>query len=166
MKLHFLLAAGLMAGIAARGADLRIGIVGCDTSHVKAFTETINNPGASDHVPGGKVVAAFKGGSPDIPQSASRVEEFAALLRTNYGVIFYATIDQLCSNVDAVLLESVDGRVHLEQVKPILKARKPVFIDKPMAASLADAREIFRLAKEAHVPLWSASRSSSTPQSP
>jgi hypothetical protein len=59
--------------------------------------------------------------------------------------------------VDAVLLESVDGRVHLEQVKPVLAARKPVFIDKPLAATLEDAREIARLAKEAGVPWFSSS---------
>ena len=38
-----------------------------------------------------------------------------------------------------VLLESVDGRPHLEQVRPVFAAGKPVFIDKPLAGSLADA---------------------------
>jgi hypothetical protein len=59
--------------------------------------------------------------------------------------------------VDAVLLESLDGRPHLEQVKPLLAARKPVFIDKPMAGSLRDVIEIFELAKKARVPVFSAS---------
>lgn len=139
------------------GADLRIGIIGCDTSHVPAFTETLNNPNAKDHVPGGKVVAAFKGGSPDLPESANRVDNYANTLKEKYGVHFYDTVEELCQNVDAVLLESVDGRPHLEQVKPVLKARKPVFIDKPMAGSLKDVVEIFRLAKEANVPIFSSS---------
>jgi hypothetical protein len=138
-------------------ADLRIGIIGCDTSHVPAFTENLNNPAAKDHVSGGKVVAAFKGGSPDIPESANRVENYAKTLKEKYGVRFYDTIEELCQNVDAVLLESVDGRPHLEQVKPVLKAGKPVFIDKPMAGSLVDVIEIFRLAKEAKVPIFSSS---------
>lgn len=138
-------------------ADIRIGIIGCDTSHVPAFTENLNNPDAKDHVSGGKVVAAFKGGSPDIPESANRVENYAKTLKEKYGVQFYDTIEELCKNVDAVLLESVDGRPHLEQVKPVLKAGKPVFIDKPMAGSLADVIEIFRLAKEAKVPVFSSS---------
>jgi hypothetical protein len=59
--------------------------------------------------------------------------------------------------VDAVLLESLDGRPKLEQVKPVLKARKPVFLDKPMAGSLRDVLEIFRLAKRAKVPVFSSS---------
>src|ERR1051326_6879066 len=137
--------------------DLRIGIIGCDTSHVPAFTENLNNPSAKDHILGGKVVAAFKGGSADIPESANRVENYAKTLKEKYGVRFYDSIEELCQNVDAVLVESVDGRPHLEQIKPVIKAGKPVFIDKPMAGSLKDVVEIFRLAKEAKVPVFSSS---------
>lgn len=70
---------------------------------------------------------------------------------------FYDSIEEMCRHVDAVLLESVDGRPHLEQVKPVIAARKPVFIDKPMAGSLQDVLEIFRLAKAAKVPVFSSS---------
>ena len=157
MNFRILLAAGLVWGAAARGADLRIGIIGCDTSHVVAFTETLNNPEAKGHVPGGKVVAAYKGGSPDIPSSIDRIEGYSKTLREKYGVKFYDRIEEMCPDVDVVLLESVDGRPHLEQARPVLQARKPVFIDKPMAASLQDVIEIFRLAKEAKVPVFSSS---------
>lgn len=136
---------------------MRIGIIGCDTSHAVAFAEVLNNPDAKSHVPGGKVVAAYKGGSPDIPQSISRVEEYATTLHDKYGVEICPTIEDLCQKVDVVLLESVDGRRHLEQVKPVLAAHKPVFVDKPIAASLRDTVEIFHLAKKAHVPLFSSS---------
>jgi len=146
-------------GVAAAGlaADLRIGIIGCDTSHATAFAEAINDPNAKGHVPGGKVVACFKGGSADIKQSASRVDEYAKTLVEKYNVKLYDSIDDLCENVDAVLLESVDGRPHLDQARPVIKARKPLFVDKPMAASLHDVVEIFRLAKEAKVPIFSSS---------
>ncbi len=157
MKIRLLVAAGCLCGLAAMGEDLRLGIVGCDTSHVTAFTEILNNPDAAGHVPGGKVVAAYKGGSPDIPSSISHVENYSKTLRDKYGVKIYDSIEELCQNVDAVFLESVDGRPHLAQVKPVLKARKPVYIDKPMAASLQDVREIFRLAREAKIPLFSSS---------
>ena len=147
----------LLTSLAALGADLRIGIIGCDTSHVIAFTEVLNNPQAKGHVPGGQVVAAFRGGSLDIPDSANRLEEYSTKLKQQYGVKFYDSIGEMCENVDAVLLESVDGRPHLEQVKHVLKARKPVYLDKPMAGSLRDVIEIFELAKKAKVPLFSAS---------
>ena len=157
--MRFLLScvAGLAGGGAVLGAELRIGIIGCDTSHVIAFTEILNNPAAKGHVAGGKVVAAYKGGSPDIPSSFGHIEGYSKTLREKYGVKIYESIEELCANVEVVLLESVDGRPHLEQVKPVLKARRPVYIDKPMAASLRDAQEIFRLAKEAKVPLFSSS---------
>src|SRR5437667_6070204 len=88
---HALGVAGLFlalfpVGFSACGADLRIGIIGCDTSHVVEFTEVLNNPKAKGHVPGGKVVAAFKGGSQDINSSASRVEGYTQKLQEKYGV--------------------------------------------------------------------------------
>jgi hypothetical protein len=153
----FILISTLLFTATTFGADLRIGIIGCDTSHVIAFTETLNNSQAKQHVPGGKVVAAYRGGSPDLPDSVRHLDEYSATLQDKYGVKFYDTIEELCRNVDAVLLESIDGRPHLEQVKPVIAAGKPVFVDKPMAGSLHDVLEIFRLAKAAKVPLFSAS---------
>jgi len=157
MKIRLIVATALACGWAALGADLRIGIIGCDTSHVVAFTETLNDPQAKGHIPGGKIVAAYKGGSADIPSSFRHIEGYSKTLREKYGVKFYDRIEEMCKDVDAVMLESVDGRPHLAQVKPVLQAHKPVFIDKPMAASLADVLEIFRLAKEAKVPVFSSS---------
>src|SRR5579872_2415681 len=157
MKERPLLFSVLLLASLASAAELRIGIIGCDTSHVPAFTETLNNPEAPGHVAGGRVVAAFKGGSPDIQSSWSRVDQFAKTLQDKYHVVFYPTIEELCGHIDAVLLESVDGRPHLEQAGPVLKAHKPLFIDKPMAGSLRDAVEIFKLAKEQGTPVFSSS---------
>ncbi len=137
--------------------ELKLGIVGTDTSHVIAFTKMLNDPASPDYLPGARVVAAYKGGSKDLPESASRVEGYATELRTKWGVQFYSDIATLAKRVDAVMLTSLDGRVHLEQAKAIIAAKKPLFIDKPLAATLADAREIARLAKEAGVPWFSAS---------
>lgn len=149
------LACSFGAGLEA--AELRIGIIGLDTSHVVAFTKSLNDASSPDHVPGGRVVAAFKGGSPDVPASATRVDKFTAELESTYGVRIVATIAELCDLVDAVLLESVDGRVHLEQAREVLRRRKPLFIDKPMAASFADAKAIARLAEESGTPWFSSS---------
>ena len=134
-------------------SDLRAGIIGTDTSHVPAFTRAFR-----DHPEWRiKVVAAYKGGSPDFPVSANRVEGFAKTIHAEYGVELVDSIEALLSKVDVVLLESVDGRPHLAQVTPVLKARKPVFVDKPLAASLEDARRIAALAKETGTPLFSSS---------
>lgn len=132
----------------------RIGIIGMDTSHVPAFTSLINDPAKNT---GFKVVAGFPGGSPDIKSSAGRVEGYTKELREKFGVEIVGSIEELVQKVDGILLESVDGRPHLAQVRPVIAARKPVFIDKPVAGNLPDAIEIFRLAKEANVPCWSSS---------
>jgi predicted dehydrogenase len=141
---------------------LRAGMIGTDTSHAPAFAKILRAH------PEWKItlVAAFKGGSPDLPTSADRVEGFAKTLREDLGVEIVDSIDALLAKVDVVLLTSVDGRTHLEQVTPVLKARKPVFIDKPLAASLADARRIVQLSTETGTPLFSASSSRFHPDIP
>ncbi|MCX6595280.1 MAG: Gfo/Idh/MocA family oxidoreductase [Acidobacteria bacterium] len=143
--------------MAAMAADLRLGIVGTDTSHVIAFTKILNDPSNPEHIPGAKVVALYKGGSPDIESSASRVEGYAKELAEKWHVEVLPEISAMCGKVDAVFLESVDGRKHLPQFRELVKCGKPVFIDKPLASTLADAREIDRLAKQAKVPPTSPS---------
>jgi predicted dehydrogenase len=147
-----------LVGVAAHAegekAVFRVGLIGLDTSHVVAFTQQLNNP-ANDY--GCKVVAGYPGGSPDIKDSAGRIEGFTNQLRDKFGVEIVDNIETLCQKVDGVLLESVDGRPHLAQARPVIAAKKLVFIDKPVAGSLADALEIFRLAREANVPCWSSS---------
>ena len=133
--------------------DLRAGIIGTDTSHVPAFTALFHSKPEWRI----KVVAAFKGGSPDLPTSADRLEGFAKTIREKHGVEIVGSIEELLTKVDVVLLESVDGRPHLAQATPVMKAGKPLFIDKPLAASLDDARAIARLSKETGTPFFSCS---------
>ncbi|MEJ7617288.1 MAG: Gfo/Idh/MocA family oxidoreductase [Pyrinomonadaceae bacterium] len=120
-------------------SPLKLGIIGLDTSHVIQFTQLLNDPKNPEHVPGARVIVAFKGGSPDIESSASRVDKFTAELRDRWGVELVNSIEELCQRADAVVLASVDGRAHLAQVRPVFAARKRVFIDKPLAGSLHDA---------------------------
>ncbi|MBT6399857.1 MAG: gfo/Idh/MocA family oxidoreductase, partial [Verrucomicrobia bacterium] len=115
---------------------IRIGLIGLDTSHVTAFTKIINDVTAKDHIKGAKVVAAFKGGSPDIKSSISRVDGYTKTLEQKFGVEICQTIEELCGKVDAVMIESVDGRPHLAQARPVIAAGLPLFLDKPVAGSL------------------------------
>jgi predicted dehydrogenase len=145
------------AGSEADGKTLRAGIIGLDTSHVGAFTGALNATPPKPGMEGVRVVAAFPGGSPDIPSSRDRVEGYTKELKEKHGVEIVGSIEELLSKVDVVLLESVDGRPHLEQIRPVLKAKKPVFIDKPVAGTLADALAIFELAKQTGTPCFSSS---------
>jgi predicted dehydrogenase len=136
---------------------IRIGLLGLDTSHTVAFTQLLNDPSRPDHVPGARVVAAFKGGSPDIEASATRIEKFTAELRDTWKIELVDSIDELVRRVDAVMLTSVDGRIHLAQARAVLAAKKPLFVDKPFAASVKDAVELARLAREHNTPIFSSS---------
>ncbi len=133
---------------------IRLGMIGLDTSHVIAFTQYLNDPKSKT---GCRVVAGFPGGSPDFKASASRVEGYTQQLRDKHGLEIVDSIEELCRKVDGVLLESVDGRPHLEQARIVIAAGKPLWVDKPVADDLADVVELFRLAKEHNVPCWSSS---------
>jgi predicted dehydrogenase len=152
--LSVLFCLGVTTVVDAAEPTFRLGMIGLDTSHVIAFTKMINDP-QKDY--GCKVVVGYPGGSPDIEASAGRVERYTNQLRDEFGLEIVDSIEELCRKVDGVLLESVDGRPHLEQVRPVIAAGKPVFVDKPMAGNLADVLEIFRLAKANNVPCWSSS---------
>jgi hypothetical protein len=141
----------------APAADLRIGIIGTDTSHVTAFTRLLNDPAAPGHVEGARVVAAYKGGSPDLEESRTRIDRFTKELQEKWQVKMVDHIEDLVQQVDGILLTSVDGRVHLAQARVAIAAHKPLFIDKPLASTLEDAREIARLATEAGVSWFSSS---------
>jgi hypothetical protein len=135
---------------------IRVGIIGLDTSHAPAFTKILNDPNAPDDVAGCPVVAAYPHGSADIKSSVERIPMLTKEVESQ-GVEIVDSIGTLLQKVDAVLLETNDGRPHLEQARQVLKAGKPLFIDKPMAASLKDVILIFNEAKQAGVPVWSSS---------
>jgi Oxidoreductase family, NAD-binding Rossmann fold/TAT (twin-arginine translocation) pathway signal sequence len=134
----------------------RIGIIGLDTSHSVAFTKTFNDENAGPEYGGYKVVAAYPKGSNDIESSVTRIPGYIEEVK-KYGVTIVDSIKDLLREVDVVLLETNDGRLHLEQAIPVFKAGKTVFIDKPIAAFLPDVLSIFNAAKKYNVPVFSAS---------
>jgi hypothetical protein len=142
----------------ARGAapsSIRAGMIGLDTSHVPAFAKLFNTAEPTDDLAGIEIVVGYPGGT-DIPASRDRVQRFTEEIRV-MGIEIVDSIPKLLEKVDVVLIESVDGRIHLQEAIPVIKARKPVFIDKPIAGSLAEAIAIFDLAKKHDVPCFSSS---------
>lgn len=137
--------------------SLKVGIIGLDTSHAIAFTKLLNNPDETYHVPGGKVVVAFPGGSPDFELSISRVEGFTKEISNNYNVKIVDSIEQVAYECDAILLESADGAVHYEQLRKIIAHKKPVFIDKPFSLSSNVANDMIQLAADYQTPIMSTS---------
>ena len=137
-------------------AGKRVGIIGLDTSHAVAFTKTLNASDAAAVYGGYKVVAAYPKGSNDIVSSVERIPGYIEEVK-KMGVEIVSSIADLLKKVDVVLLETNDGRLHLEQALQVFKAGKPMFIDKPIAASLADASAIFAASKQYKIPVFSSS---------
>ena len=129
--------------IGQNAQPIRVGIIGLDTSHSIAFTKLLNAD--SDQKQKFRVVCAYPHGSPDIQSSTSRIPKYTKQIQS-LGVKIVDSIDALIAEVDAVLLETNDGRIHLKQAIPVLKAGKPVFVDKPAAASLTDVIAIYEAA--------------------
>ena len=134
----------------------RIGIIGLDTSHSVEYTRVLNAADASSEFGGYRVVAAYPKGSLDIESAVKRIPAYIEEVKKS-GVEIVDSIPALLKEVDVILLETNDGRRHLEQALPVLKAGKTLFIDKPVTASLADAIAIFEAAKHYKVPVFSSS---------
>ena len=137
--------------------DLRVGLLGLDMSHAVEFTRRLNDPSHAEYVRGAKVVCGWPGGSNDFELSWSRVEKFTAEVRDRHGVAILDSPEAVAEQVDLILITAADGRVHRELFERVLKFRRPMFIEKPMAMSSGDAREMFRLAAEANVVAMSCS---------
>ncbi len=138
---------------------LKLGLIGLDTSHVIIFSDTFNNAQAKQPLPGARIVAAWPGGSPDLASSISRVPGYTAELRDKFGVQILDSIEAVVAASDAILLTSLDGRVHREQFARIAAVAqgRPVWVDKPFAVTSADARAIFATAQQHQVRLFSSS---------
>ena len=142
---------------------LRAGIIGLDTSHAIAFTKALNAENPEPRYAGVRVTVAYPQGSRDIESSTSRVPKYTEQVKA-LGVEIVDSIDALLKKCDVVLLESNDGRVHLEQAIPVFKSGKRVFIDKPVAGSLAQCIAIYDAAAKYKVPMFSSSSLRYTPK--
>ena len=156
ISLVLTLQAGSLMAAQVSVEELRVGMIGLDTSHCIAFTEILNDPKPQPDVAHCRVVAAYPKGSPDIESSVRRIPRYTAQIR-KMGVEIVDSIDELLSKVDVVLLETNDGRPHRQQALAAIKAGKTLFIDKPIAGSLADAVVILEAAERYGVPVFASS---------
>lgn len=135
---------------------IKIGVIGLDTSHSPAFTKLFNAENPKPELAGFRVVAAYPYGSKDIENSYSRIPEYTKEVK-ELGVEITGSIEDLLEKVDVVLLETNDGKPRLEQAMKVIRAKKPFFIDKPVAASFKHIQKIYQEADKNEVPIFSAS---------
>lgn len=137
-------------------AQVKIGIIGLDTSHATAFTKLLNEEDRKAEYNDFKIVAAYPYGSKTIKSSYDRIPGYIEEVE-KYGVEIVNSIAELLNKADCVMLETNDGNLHLEQAKEVFKAGKIVFIDKPIGANLAQAIAIFELSNKYDVPIFTSS---------
>jgi len=142
---------------ALNAAPLKVGVIGLDNYQAVAFTSLFRAAKPGEPLAGFEVVAAFPGGSPDIPESVKALPRWTASFAT-MGIPRVNSIAEVVERADVVILMSLDGRVHLKQATPVIKAGKPLYIGRPMAASLLDVLKLFELAKAHEAPLFSCSQ--------
>ncbi|MBL7769646.1 MAG: Gfo/Idh/MocA family oxidoreductase [Flavipsychrobacter sp.] len=134
----------------------RIGIIGLDTSHSTEFVNALNGLYPSTNLEGYRVVAAYPFGSKEIKSSADRIPLYTDYVR-RFDVEIVDSIQALLERVDVVMLETNDGRPHLEQALQVMKAGKRLFIDKPVASSLEEVVAVYDTARTFKVPVFSSS---------
>ena len=136
--------------------DIKVGVIGLSV-HSAAYTEIINSGASSPDFSGCRVVAIFHPkGNPDVEFTEKQLQSFTETIK-GQGVEFVGSIKELLKKVDAVMLLTNDGRPHLKEIIPVLKAGKPVYVDKPLAASLLDVLAIFKVSNKYKVPIFSCS---------
>jgi len=146
---------GSVAAAAEGPAPIKVGIIGLD-AHGVPWTKIINGPNPAAPISDMRVVAAYPAFSPDIPFSNDNIQKNIETVR-GLGVEITGTIEELVAKVDAVIVASIDGRPHPQQCKPVFGTGKPLYVDKPVAASLAEVVALFREAERTGTPCFSNS---------
>lgn len=135
---------------------IRIGIIGLSV-HTEAFSEMLNAEVVDADISGFRVVAIFHPkGNPDVEFKAEMLADWAAKAKAR-NIELVDTVEKMLAISDVVMLETNDGRPHMEQLLPVFKAGKPVFIDKPIGANLKQVIEILNAAKKYNIPIFSSS---------
>jgi hypothetical protein len=137
--------------------ELKIGLVGLDSSHCVEYATLLHQADHAHHVAGARFVAAYPGGSPDWEPQRLRVDGFTRRMETEFKVPICDSIEAVVSQSDAIMILSVDGRVHLEQFEAVAGAGKPVYIDKPLTIDVAEAQQLKAIAERTNTRVFSSS---------
>ena len=136
--------------------DLKLAIVGLDTSHAEKFPEQLQSPEipAEQRIPGMRAVSCLKFMTPFTTEEV--LAERTAKLES-WGVRVTENFDEAVSDCDAILLEINDPAYHVEYFERAAKLGKPIFLDKPMADTFENGKKIVSIAEADSVSFFTAS---------
>ena len=135
---------------------IKVAIIGLDTSHSVEMPRLMQAPDLlpESGVPGMRAVACLRFETPF--QKKDGLDKRQKQLES-WGVKVTESFDEAIADCDAIMLEINDGSYHLEYFRKVAALGKPVFLDKPLAGSIEDGREIMRLARQHGTRVWSGS---------
>ncbi len=135
---------------------IRVGIIGLDTSHSIELVRRMQAPDCpeAERVPGYRAVTCLRFETPF--QNQAGLDQRQRQLEA-WGVSVTTSFEAAAAGCDAYLLTINDGSFHLDYFRKVAALGKPVFVDKPFATTLEDARDIIRLARKHHTRACSGS---------
>ena len=126
----------------------RVGIIGSENSHAKAFTDIFNASGKYDDI---QVVAIY-----------GEEEEASQKISETYNVPIMKP-EEMLGKVDAIMVTSRNGKFHPIYARPFIEQGLPAFLDKPIANDSAEAEAIIALAREKGAPVMGGSSTKAVP---
>ncbi|MFM7539083.1 MAG: Gfo/Idh/MocA family protein [Planctomycetota bacterium] len=138
---------------------VRVGVLGIDNYQSVAYTQLFNDPRQNKgELSGLKVTVAYPGeASADIQESVDNLPKWKEQIQ-KFGVRIVASVGEMLKESDVVMIMSLDGRKHRKEAEAVLRAGKPLFIGRPLAADWQDAMAILKMAEETKTPCWSSSQ--------
>ena len=135
---------------------LRVGIIGLDTSHSIEFTRRMQAPDCpqDQRVEGMQAVTCLRFETPF--QDQQGLDERQAQLEA-WGVSVIEDFDEAVSGCDALLMEINDPQYHLDYLARVACLGKPLFLDKPLADTMANGLQVCAIAAENSLRFFSAS---------
>ncbi len=143
--------------------DLRVALIGLDTSHTIEFARRMQSPdvAADQKVEGIKAVACLRFSTPF--QNEAGLDQRQAQLEA-WGIKVTTDFDEAVADCDALMLEINDAAYHLEYFTRCADLGKPMFLDKPLADNIEHGRAIYELIRKKNLKVFSASSLRFVPQ--
>ena len=124
----------------------KVAIIGTENSHAMGFSQVLAPKSGEKVFPDIELIGVCG----DEKSNAAIAEKTAVPFFTDDPNAFLG-------KVDAIMVTSRHGGVHLKYAKPYMEQGCKIWLDKPITASVEDAREVVRIVKEKNLLLCGGS---------
>ena len=136
--------------------EIKVAAIGLDTSHTIEFTKRFQDPACpkEDRIEGVRVISCMRFETPfqnreGLDKRQKQLEEWGVKVTENYN--------EAVKGADALMLEINDAALHLEYFRKAAELGKPIYLDKPLADTAQNGRNILKIAAEKKIKVFSTS---------